>query len=152
MSMSNQKVKRTLYVSRPVVNSHEIAQWALERRLPSLEPSKMHVTIMYSTTPVLWEWMPQDSEERVVVASMADRGLEILGRANDSLVFHFHNGHLSRRWRALVQAGASWDYPHYRPHITLSYEWAGPLPAVEPFSGPIVLGPEQWRETDPPNA
>ena len=43
-----------------------------------------------------------------------------------------------------MASGAVWEYDDYNPHITITY---GEAPAdVEPYQGPIVLGPEVFEE------
>jgi hypothetical protein len=43
------------------------------------------------------------------------------------------------------EAGASWDWPDYQPHISLSKAPVD-LSKIEPYRGEIVLGPEIFEE------
>ena len=54
------------------------------------------------------------------------------------------------RWRheAAKEAGASWDHEEYQPHITIAYSANVDLTKVQPYQGPIVLGPELFAEVD----
>ena len=48
--------------------------------------------------------------------------------------------------RAMVEAGATWDWPEYQPHISIQVGGNVDLSKVEPYQGKIVLGPEIFEE------
>jgi hypothetical protein len=58
----------------------------------------------------------------------------------------FGSGELQYRHRQMRDAGASWDYPSFLPHITITYD-AGSidLAKVEPYQGRLVFGPERFE-------
>jgi uncharacterized protein len=65
------------------------------------------------------------------------------------VVLQFASEELNWRHEQIKDAGASWDWPEYQPHITITY--AGDsvdLEQVTPYTGPIDLGPEVFEELD----
>jgi hypothetical protein len=147
---------RTLYVRRDVVNWRDIARWAKGEGIPSTIADDMHVTIAYSRRPVDWMQVREGytpPEERdsgeLKVAPGGPRLVEPLG-PKGALVLFFACSELAWRHREILEAGASWDYPDYQPHITLTYKAGADFDheAVEPYRGPIILGPEVFEEVD----
>jgi 2'-5' RNA ligase len=143
---------RTLYVSRRVMNPQEILRWARENNLPDLQKaSDLHVTVAYSRRPVDWLKMPSDwsggEDGRLRIPPGGARLIERLGDGS-AVVLSFSNDQLAWRNKAFQEAGCSWDWPDYVPHITLS--WNVPrdfdLSAVKPYQGRIVLSPERFEE------
>ena len=46
--------------------------------------------------------------------------------------------------------GASWDWPDYQPHISITRNLDGIDPTkIAPYTGEIVFGPEQFEEVKP---
>ncbi len=130
----------TLYVNRPVVNTIDIIAWAKANGFETtLLPEDMHVTIAFSKTPVDWEKLNPQHNNLTVPPSYG-RSVEQFGEA---CVLRFESSELEQRWNELKQAGASWDYPEYTPHITISWQ-SSPDGEPEPYSGPIILGPEAF--------
>jgi hypothetical protein len=59
------------------------------------------------------------------------------------VVLKFDSPELAARWQAARDAGASWDYDGYHPHVTITYDGGGvDLSGVQPFAGDLVFGPE----------
>ncbi len=79
----------------------------------------------------------------------ADRTISQLGDEG-AIVLQFESAPLQARHQYFLDHGASWDYDAYHPHITLTY--AAPegldLSTIEPYTGRIVLGPEQFAELE----
>lgn len=140
---------RTLYVSRKVQNPADLKAWAKGQGLPELQDD-LHVTIAYSTTPVDWiemgaswaDFSGKGSGDLVITAG-GPRVVEPLG--DRTAVLMFASSDLSWRNREMRQKGASWDWPDYQPHISLTGEPVD-LAGVEPYRGKIVLGPEIFEE------
>ena len=66
---------------------------------------------------------------------------------DEAAVLVFEAPPLRERWQVFRDHGASWDYgDDYRPHVTLSYDPPADLSSIQPYVGPIVLGPERWAE------
>jgi phage-related protein (TIGR01555 family) len=143
---ANDAAPRTLYVSRPVVNRADLQRWATEQGIGELQPD-LHVTIAYSQQPVDWmkiegEWN-QDDNGQIEIAPGGVRIVEPLG--DRTAVLLFTASRLAWRHEQILRSGATWGYPDYQPHISLT---GGPvdLSAVEPYQGKIVLGPERFEE------
>ncbi len=79
----------------------------------------------------------------------ADRTLTHLGE-DGAMVLQFDSAPLAARHQYFLDHGASWDYDGYHPHITLTY--AAPagldLSTIEPYTGRIVLGSEEFQELE----
>lgn len=137
--------RRPLYVYRQVKNAEEIMAWAVGQGFASLvPPGDLHVTIAYSKTPVNWFAMASDFVlgDRLVIDPGGPRVVDRLGEKG-AIVMHFWSEQLSWRNRQMRDAGASWDFPQYLPHITLTYQGGDiDLAKVQPYTGRIVLGPE----------
>lgn len=138
---------RTLYVSRPVKNAADLVAWAKAQGFPATVPADdMHVTVAYSRQPVDWT-AAGDSDAEVAVSGGA-RSVEPLGDKG-AVVLKIEAPALAERWQEFRNAGASWDWPGYKPHVTITYRGAGvDLSKVEPFAGDIVLGPERFAEVN----
>lgn len=66
----------------------------------------------------------------------------------DAIVLRFSSQKLADRWKELREAGASWDHPGYKPHITITYALPKgiKLDEIAPFHGPLTFGPEQFSK------
>lgn len=141
---------RSLYVRRDVVNVDELMAWAAEQGFTDIVPD-MHVTIMYSRTPVDWIKMGDDYRDmtgdgkgQLVIKPGGPRVVEPLGSA--TAVLMFASSDLSWRNHEMREAGASFDYPDYQPHVTISYGKTPDLATIQPYRGRIVFGPEIFEE------
>jgi hypothetical protein len=146
---ADESVPRTLYVSRRVLNASDITAWAKKQGIrQTLKPETMHVTIAFSRKPVDWteigsDWSG-DERGRLKIKPGGPRIVEQLGEA--AKVLKFSSDELEWRHKRIIDAGASWDFPGYTPHITITY---GGVPKdIEPYVGPIILGPEIFEELD----
>ena len=75
------------------------------------------------------------------IAAGGERTLERM--AGGAVVLSFDAPELRARHVELLAAGASWDWPLYRPHVTVIYEaGAVELAAVTPYGGPLLFGAE----------
>ena len=146
---ANDAAPRTLYVSRKVQNVEALKSWAKAQGLPDLQ-DELHVTIAYSTTPVDWikmgaSWADYEGKGAgdMVITAGGPRVVEPLG--DRTAVLMFASSDLSWRNREMREAGASWDWDDYQPHISLTGDPVD-LAKVEPYRGKIVLGPEIFEE------
>lgn len=144
----------TMYVRRDVLNAGEIIKWAKEQGFSDTVPaSEMHVTIAFSRTPVDWMKMGEDMsfnpKGTIEIAPGGPRRVEPLG-PESAVVLLFQANALTYRHQSMLYRGASWDYDDYQPHITIIYPGAGVtipnLNEIEPYRGPIKLGPEIFEE------
>lgn len=144
-------VVKPLYVSRRLLNADEVIRWAKAQGFETTVPAdEMHVTIAFSKTPVNWLAMGSDfTPEKLVINEGGPRAMKALGIEGDAAVLLFASDQLQWRWQAMREAGASWDFPDYNPHVTISWK-AGEvdLSKVEPYTGRLEFGPEIFKELD----
>ncbi|WP_268237676.1 phage portal protein [Stakelama pacifica] len=145
---------KTLYVERKLLNAAEVIRWAKSQGLETtLAPDDMHVTVAYSRAAVDWftvgeDWS-SDQDGKLRVKPGGPRTVERLGDG-DAVALLFQSNELQYRHDAIRNAGASWDWPDYRPHITLTLQAEGvDVDTIEPYQGPLVFGPELFSELDP---
>lgn len=135
----------TLYIRRDVVNVADIRKWAKDQGIPEVQDG-LHVTIAYSKTPVDWIKVGESWQGQLKLAAGGPRLMERFGNA---VVLQFASTELHWRHQSVIEAGGSYDFEEYQPHITLFYEMPGmtvDLDAIEPYRGEIILGPEIFDE------
>lgn len=140
--------KRSLYVSRNLTNADAFIAWAKAQGFAKTIPaSELHVTVAFSKRKVDWTKIVPDAEPLVIKASK-NRSVEPLG-TEGAVVMLFNSPELQARWKAIRDAGASWDYPSYRPHISITYDGGDiDIDTVEPFPGELRFGPEVFAEIE----
>jgi hypothetical protein len=138
-----------LYVSRMVQNGEDIKSWAESQGLPvTVDPQDMHFTTTFSREPVDVGDVTTDESGRVTRTPVTGR----LARMGDALVLEFPPDTLglSQDHQKYRDAGASYDYDAYRPHITLSYDAGNiDLTGMPDFTGQVRVGPEEQRVLAP---
>lgn len=146
--LQNTPEKKTLYLSRKVLNGAEIMEWAKSQGFTSLlDPADMHITIAYSKEPLDWEELG-NSFGSITVKKPDTRSIQLFD--GGAVVLTVENADLGRRWQECCDAGASWDYPDYSPHVTLTYGGLADLiiEDIKPFEGDIKLGPEIFAKVN----
>ncbi|MFV2949269.1 anti-CBASS protein Acb1 family protein [Pseudomonas japonica] len=145
---------RPLYVQRKVTNGADILAWAKAQGFEATVPADdLHVTIAYSRQALDWMKVGGDWGSRqdggLTVAPGGARLVEPLG-SEGAVVLLFNSSELSWRHMQIREAGASWDYEEYQPHVTITYA-AGDLDLskVEPYRGKIEFGPEIFEDLQP---
>lgn len=137
---------RPLYVYRRLLNARELIAWAQEQGFRSTLPAQdMHVTIAYSRTPINWFSVPGLYGSPQGDLTVPPGGARMVDRLGDqgAVVLHFTSDDLSWRNQNIREAGASWDFPEYLPHVTLTYAGGDiDLSAVAAYQGPLHFGPE----------
>jgi len=138
---------RSLYIHRKVLNGKEIIRWAKAQGFTTTLPSSdMHVTVAFSRAQVDWMEVGESWQDKV---DIAPGGARIMEKFGDARVLLFSSDDLKWRHERIKDAGASWDHPEYQPHLTISYDRDSPdLEGVEPYQGPIILGPEIFQEVN----
>ncbi|RJX83485.1 anti-CBASS protein Acb1 family protein [Pseudomonas sp. LS-2] len=141
---------RSLYVSRAVLNAGEIIAWAKSQGFDTTLPADdMHVTVAYSREPLDWMKVGESwSGNGKGQLSIAPGGARLIDKFGEgAVVLLFNSSELAWRHVSIIEAGASWDWPEYQPHITFTYEPGSvDLSKVEPYRGAIELGPEIFEE------
>lgn len=135
-----QYIPDSLYVRRPVMNAEDISAWARDNGFTStLIPADMHITVAFSRQPVEGAAPLPD---RLVLPAGSAQALKPLG-PNGAVVMPVVAPELVTRWQALRDLGASWDWPSYHPHVTITYNGKDvDLAAIALYPGEIILGPE----------
>lgn len=145
---------RPLYVSRKVLNADAILAWAEAQGIGDLLPAdELHVTVTYSRDPVDWlrmghagDWT-NETRDRLVIPEGGPRIVERLG---NFIVLAFASSRLAWRHESMIENGASWDWSDYTPHVSLTKNADAVEPdTIQPYTGPIELGPEIFEELDP---
>lgn len=144
--LKEEEEKKSLYVCRKLKNAEELIEWAkaqgFEKTLPA---DDMHVTIVYSKKKMDWFSVP-DGFDFYRNEYDDDRTVEPLGEA---VVLKFTSTDLTARWQEFRDAGASWDYPSYMPHISITYDPGDvDLDSIEPYTGLLEFGPEEFTEVE----
>lgn len=146
---------RTLYVQRKLLNAAEFIAWAKGQGFETTTPGdELHVTIAFSRVAVDWmkageAWDWTDAKDgKLTVQPGGPRIVERLGDKG-AVVLLFNSSSLSYRHENIRrETGASWDWPEYQPHVTITY--AAPadldLSTIEPFRGKLEFGPEIFQE------
>ncbi len=141
-----------LYTYRKL-NTHSLEylyDWMNENRIPNRIPSdKLHCTVVCSESS-----LPNYSiDPLAVLINPATFKIELM---NEALTLSFESVPLKNQWLLAKNLGASFKYPSYRPHISLSY--AVPLQydysQLKPPYIPLILDPEisgelvkDWKKT-----
>lgn len=143
--MATDAAPRTLYVKRDVVNAADIVAWAKGQGFTDVVPD-LHVTIAYSTAPVDWFKVGTSWTDKLEIAAGGPRQMDRLGPDGKYLALLITAPELVWRNREMRDAGASWDWPDYQPHISIQIGGDIDLAMVKPYQGRIVLGPEIFEE------
>ncbi len=143
-SILKEEEEKSLYVCRKLKNADELIEWAKGQGFKKTLPADdMHVTIVYSKKKMDWFSVP-DGFDSYQNEYDDDRSVEPLGEA---VVLKFTSTDLSARWKEFRDAGASWDYPSYMPHISITYDPGDvDLDNIEPYTGLLEFGPEEFTE------
>lgn len=142
---------KTLYVKRQLLNSNQVREWAASQGIASALPADdMHVTIAFSKEPVDWsKFSPDPYFVSVVTGDRAVHQFPPRNTPNGALVLKFSSEPLTERWQYYRDGGASWDFPDYQPHVTITYSVPeADVAAIQPYTGPLNFGPEEWAEVD----
>ncbi len=149
---ANDAEPRTLYVQRKLLNAADFIAWAKSQGFTTTTPADdLHVTVAFSRARVDWmkagEAWTGDKDGKLTVNPGGARLVEQLGDKG-AVVLLFNSSELAWRHEAIRRdAGASWDWPEYQPHVTITYSGGDlDLSKVEPYRGKLVFGPEIFEE------
>lgn len=111
-------------------------------KVPNPVPrEKLHTTIVYSRINVPYKVASGSFE---IAQSGKLTIFETQSGAN-ALVFELESDYLAARHNYAKALGATYDFPDYRPHITLSYD-VGPLTYKGSHDVPVILDREYAEE------
>ena len=144
---------RPLYVRRDLLNAADLIAWAKAQGIETtLTAEDMHVTVLYSRTPVdpmaMGETWGSETDGGLIVKAGGPRALERFGEG--VLVLQFASWSLTNRHADMIRAGASHDWPEYAPHVTITYTVPEgfDIEAVRPYAGELRFGPEIFEPLD----
>ena len=143
-SISKAYKKKTLYVSRTVINADDLIAFAKENNITDIIAKKeMHVTVAFSKTKLAHEDLDIDSEW--LEFDLKKAKVEKLG---DAIVIKFDDKESSLMIRNCksIDAWASWDHETYQPHISLSYNAEQDISKVGTYTGKVELWEEKAEE------
>lgn len=149
-----------IYMYRPLLNAEELVEWARGQGFGSaLMPDDMHATVVYSKRPFSPYYSMLAREEGNASVVMGDN-IVVTGGARSvvplgdkgAVVLKFESEEFQYEHRWFEGLGASWDYPDYLPHVSITYRGATrDVREIEPFTGTLVFGPlrakpivEEW--------
>lgn len=139
---------RTLYVRRDVKNWKEISEHFKRQGFKTTLGDDMHVTIVYSKTPVDWMKLGSSWNGELKIVAGGPRLMEEFGDNGEAKVLLFSAEELRWRHESALEIGATSSYPEYQPHITISWDPESSIEGVEAWQGEILLGPEIFQEID----
>jgi hypothetical protein len=124
------------------LNADNVIAWAKANGFETtLLPSDMHVTVAFSKVKVDWSKVSPRQDE--VVVNGGQRQLDVFGIDDKkATVLRFESPELIERWKEFNAAGASWDWPDYKPHVTISYNGIDNSEFEEAYGGELRFGPE----------
>lgn len=154
--LTDNAAPRTLFVSRRVLNAKQILDHYVAQGVTVTQPAEnLHVTIAFSRREVDWMAAGADhSPDEIEIGEGGPRVNDLFGQEFPKrvLVLLFASAPLCWRHEEIRRlTGASWDWPDYQPHITITTDLTQSMPLermrnVEPWRGPIRLGPEIFEE------
>lgn len=146
-----------IYVYRPLLNAEELVEWARSQGFTSaLNPDDMHATVVYSRRPFSADLSRVASYGGEVASNnvVVEGGTRAVTRLGDkgAVVLNFESAELSGEHRFYESQGASWDFPEYLPHVSITYRGIDrDISEIEPFTSVLVFGPlkaapilEEW--------
>lgn len=129
-----------LYVFRRLKNVASVKRWAADQGIEV--DDDLHVTVLYSRTPVDPFRMGMSWNEVLTVPKGGPRKIEKLG---DKIVLRFASDDLDWRHESMIERGASHDYESYLIHLSLADAEGVDLDKIEPYVGELVFGPEMFE-------
>ena len=144
-AIASDAAPRSLYVRRDVLNVSDIMAWAKAQGFTDIVPD-LHVTIAYSTALVDWFAVGQSYSDRLEIPAGGPRQMDRLGPDGKYIALLITANELVWRNREIRDAGASWNWPDYQPHISIQIGGDINIEAVKPYIGKIILGPEIFEE------
>lgn len=124
---------RAVWITRPLLNADELAEWAQVEGFDDLVPSVWHVSVIKADPEAKLDLSPltvEPSEDRTVL------------RLGDLIALGFNSSGLAEHHAAHRSAGGWWQHDGYRPHVSFTPDDRRDLQGVRPFTGALRFGPE----------
>lgn len=135
------------YIGVKVKNAKEVYDWYNNQGVEVIPEDELHCTIAYSKKDFEYTISKDDihvSEFNSVLEPLGDDG---------AIVLKIHSQELQDRFNRCIAAGATYDYPSYKPHITISYSGIDNINDIKQPDFDIILGDEyanplneDWKE------
>ena len=138
---------KPLYIRRRLFNGEELFDWAAGQGITALKsPTSLHVTVAFSRTAVHWaSIVAAGAEPGEIAFKGGTRAVSLFDKG--AVALEFEAPALAVRQAVISRLGASWDYPTYRPHVTVGFaEGVIEVAAIRPFEGELRFGPEIFAD------
>lgn len=145
---SGQPAKKlaSVYVSRPLLNPHDLALWAEGAGLGKLLNYDVHVKVGDNRDTIDWELIPAHEAPSVV---LVEGGVRELAASAEGLALYFESFELSQRADDLEKAGVTFAFEQFKPHVILQVsQLPTDLKAVQPYGGKFLFGAEDYAQAD----
>jgi len=130
---------RPIQIGRPLGTILPVLGGARALGVAVEDPDDLHVTLMWSRTPVDWSLEIFAPRSYPIIVEPQEFGVARLGNV---VALTFESPALRARHQALHAAGARSDHPQFIPHISLG-PWTGTLKRKSILlETALVLGPE----------
>lgn len=130
------------YIAVRVKNAQELHDWYSKQGVEVIPNDELHCTIAYSKKDFEYTISKDD-----IFVSEFNSKLEPLGN-DGAVVLKIYSQELQDRFNRCINAGATYDYPSYKPHITISYKEIENLDDIIQPDFDIVLGDEYTNPLD----
>ena len=130
------------YVSVKVINNIQLANWYKDQGLETIDPLELHCTIAYSRVP--FHRVPNKDE---IIVNNTFPELSPLGDEG-CVVLKLYSEELENRFKECMEAGATYDYESYIPHITIAVGVTEDLSKYKSPNFDIILGNETIEKLD----
>lgn len=111
-------VEKGTYVSRKVKNPETLYNFFKDQGVNVIPMNELHCTIAYSKKEFL---LDVDNNEITIKPEQLKSKLEPLGNEG-AVVLKFESDEMVERFNHCIEKGATYDYPKYIPHISISYD------------------------------
>ena len=138
---------KNLYAHRKVLNGKEILIWAKKQGFDHTLPEKeLHITCIYSSAKVDWSEIKADDSHIKIIGGK--REIEVFGDDKNIVVLRVQSNVLQTRFDYFKKHGCSYDFPSYKPHVTITYKKDPKMNIKDiiPYHGDILLGEEIFAE------
>lgn len=130
-------LRGAIQIGRSLIVSDEFAEWFISSGFEKSRLEKLHVTLAYSRQPVSWGSSVFHAKAHELSLPERQRSCRVFD--GNLVVLVLESIELSSRWEELLQAGASWDFPDFVPHLTLGREEGLVVDEIQAFSGRLDL-------------
>lgn len=138
-------VEKGTYVSRKVRNPEILYNFFKDQGVNVVPMNELHCTIAYSRKEFL---LDVDSKDIIIKPEQLKSKLEPLGD-DGAIVLKFESKEMIERFNHCIKKGATYDYPKYQPHISISYNGKDlDLNKIKVPNFDIILCDEKSEELD----